>query len=321
MDKPTIDRQGRGRNAGKPWEVPPQGWKDTLRRTQQQIGKDNVSLLAAGSAFYSLLAMFPAIAALVAIWGLIAEPTEVVRQIDGFTALLPTDAATIINDQAQSAASAGGGAVITAVIGILFALWSASKGINAMIQALNIVYNEEERRGFLQQIKLRFVLTAVAVIGVAVAAALVIIVPATLEALPLPGHFEFLIGLVKWLVLAAGALVGFGILYRYAPCRADARWVWVTPGSIFGVALWLAGSAAFSVYVSNFANYNATYGTLGAVVILLMWLLLTCFTVLLGAELNMELERQTRKDTTTGPAQPIGDRGAYAADTVAKTRD
>ena len=291
-----------------------------MLRTKDELKKDHVSLIAAGGAFFSLLALFPAVAAVVAIWGLIAEPSEVVRQLDGFTSALPEDIAEIVHDQARKAAQEGSGALLTAILAIGLGVWSASKGMNAVIEGVNIAYDEEDERGFVKKTLLRLILTLGAIVGVVLAIGLVVALPAVLKAVGLSGIVEFLIGAVKWIVLLVGAGAAFAVLYRYAADRDEPRWSWVTPGALLGVVLWLAGSAAFSVYVSNFASYNETYGTIGGAIVLLMWLYLTCFVVLLGAEVTAEVERQTRKDTTEGVRQPMGQRGAHAADTVGEAR-
>lgn len=310
------DKSERGRDARHPASVPFRGWIDTLKRTQAAMGRNHVSLMAAGGAFYALLAIFPAVAAVVAVWGLVADPAEVVRQMQSVTAALPPDAASILTDQAAAAAENDAGALITATVSILIGIWSASKGTNALIEGLNVVYGETDDRGFFGKVRIRLALTAVAVVGVVLAVGLVAILPAVLKAVGLARGVETSIGVAKWLLLALGALGFFSVLYRFAPSRRSARWTWVTPGALAAVVLWIAGSAGFSVYVSSFANYNETYGTLGGVVILLMWLFLSCFAILMGAALNVEAERQTREDTTVGRDLPMGDRDAYAADTL-----
>ncbi|MBB4659413.1 YihY/virulence factor BrkB family protein [Parvularcula dongshanensis] len=306
----------RGRQASKPWHIPPKGWFDVLMRVKGEMGKDHISLIAAGCAFYGLLAVFPGIAAAISLWGLLADPNQIVSQIDGFTNTMPPEAADLIHEQAVSAASADTGALLTALIGIAIGVFSASKGIKSLTEGLNVAYDEDDERSFIKKTLLNVALTFGAVIGLIVAAVLVIAVPATFEVLGLGGIGKVLATIAQWIVLLGGALFAFGVLYRLAPDRDDARWEWLTGGAVFAVVLWIFGSWAFSIYVGNFASYNATYGTLGGVVILLMWLYLTAFVVLLGAEVNAELERQTKRDTTTGTHEPIGERGAYAADTV-----
>ncbi len=311
-----AENHPRGRQATLPWSIPAKGWWDILKRTKEEMGNDHITLIAAGGAFYALLSVFPGIAAAVAIWGLVADPSGVVEQIDGFTAALPEDAAAIIHEQAVSAAEGGGGAVLTAIVAILLGLWSASKGMKAMIEGLNVAYDEREERSFVKQVILRLTLTVTMILSVLLAAGLVVVLPGVLKAVGLPSGIELLIGFAKWALLIVGALVGFALLYRFGPDRDDARWQWLTPGAFLGVVLWIAGSAAFSIYVSNFASYNETYGSLGGAIILLMWLFLTSFSVLIGAEFNAEAERQTRRDTTVGGNEPLGERDAHAADTV-----
>ena len=309
----TTDR---GRLATKPWEIPLAGWKDVLLRTRKEMVADHVTLIAAGCAFYALLAVFPGIAAAISLWGLFASPGEIVAQIDGFTAALPPDAAALVNEQAASAAAADSGALLTALFGIALGIFSASKGVNSLIEGLNIVYDETDQRGFLRKTALNLAVTACAILGLIVAVFLVVAVPAILAEVGLGAGGTFLVTVVKWAVLILGAGVAFAGLYRYGPNRRDARWEWLTGGGILAVLLWVLGSGLFSLYVARFASYNATYGALAGVVILLMWLFMTNVVILLGAEVNAELERQTKLDTTVGRRQPLGERGAFAADTV-----
>jgi membrane protein len=310
----------RGRLAWQPWQLPPLGWKDTVLRTWSNLLGHHTGLIAAGAAFYALLAIFPAIAAIVAIWGLVAEPYEVVNQIEGFAMILPDQAAKLIMDQATSASVRERQSLLTAIFAILFGIWSASKGANAVIDGLNVAYNEPETRGFVARLLLRVVFTFFGILGVLFAATLVVLLPAVLEGIGLPVRVELLIGAAKWVILGLGATIALACLYRYGPSRKFARWTWISPGALMGVLIWMIGSAGFSLYVSRFAAYNEMYGTLGGVVVLLMWLYLTCFVIMLGGELNAELERQTKKDTTTTPILPMGERGAYAADTLGRAR-
>ena len=313
-----ADATGRGRQADKPWQIPLSGWKDVLLRARQEMVRDHVTLIAAGCAFYALLAVFPGIAAAISLWGLFAEPSEIVRQIDGFTAALPPEAAGIIHEQAAAAAAADKGALLTALFGIALGIFSASKGINSLIEGLNIVYDETEQRGFLKKTLLNLGLTFASVIGLLLAAILVVAVPAALGQMGLGAGSRILVTIVQWTVLILGAGAAFAMLYRIAPNRTGARWEWLSGGGLLAVLVWVLGSALFSFYVARFASYNATYGALGGVVILLMWLYMTAVVILLGAEVNAELERQTKRDTTTGKRRPMGERGAFAADTLGK---
>lgn len=307
-----------GRRAKQPWRLPAKGWLEVANRVRKQIGKDHIGLIAAGCAFYGLLALFPAIAAAIAIWGLVADPNQIVSQIDGFTRTLPPDAAQIIHEQAAAAASSDSGALITAMLAILVGVYSASKGTKSLTEGLNIAYDEDERRPFFRQTILNLGLTLGAVIGLIAAVMLIVVVPVTLTFVGLGAITEVMGQVLRWVVLLGGATVAFGVLYWVGPNRERARWQWVTPGALIGVVLWVAGSGLFSIYVAKMASYDSTYGALGSVVVLLMWLWLTAFAALIGAEVNCELEKQTARDTTTGPPEPMGERGAYAADMVAK---
>jgi membrane protein len=307
----------RGREADHPSDISAPGWRDILLRVKEQIGTDNISMIAAGVAFYGLLAVFPAITALVSIWGLIADPAQVQQQFAALDQIVPADAWRLLDEQlravaASSATSLGWGVAL----GILVALWSAGAGVRALITALNIAYDEAEKRGWIKLYAIGFLLT-VGLIGAAVLALIVIVaVPVALQLLPLGSLSGALIRALTWLVMAAIVIAGLGVLYRYGPSRSHARLPWVTWGAIAAAILWLLASLLFQVYVANFANYTATYGSLGAVIALLMWFWVSAFVVLLGAELNAEMEHQTRKDTTTGAAKPLGQRDAYVADHV-----
>jgi membrane protein len=307
----------RGRQAVRPQEIPKPGWRDILWRTKAELTQDHVSMVAASIAFYGLLAMFPTIAAMISIWGLLFDPQQIAQQIESISGALPQDAAGIVNDQARTVAGgAGAGVSLAAVVGILLALYSASKGMQAMIEGLNIVYDEDEKRGFVKLTLVTLILTVGLIAMMILALGLIAVMPALLGNLGLGEVFRVLLTYARWPLLLVVALVGLGILYRYAPSREVPQWQWVSPGAVIATVLWLIGSIIFSIYVRNFGSYNETYGSLGAVVILLMWFWLSAFIVLLGAEVNCELERQTERDTTAGRPKPRGERGAYAADTV-----
>jgi membrane protein len=305
----------RGREADYPSEVPASGWRDILLRVWQQIGADNISMIAAGVAFYGLLAVFPAITALVSIWGLAADPAQVQQQFAAIQEIIPAEAWELLDQQLRSVAATSATSLGWGVaLGILVALWSAGAGMRALITALNIAYDEEEKRGFISFYAVAFLLT-VGLIGAALLALTVILgIPLVLQFLPLGSLSSALIRALTWLVMAAIVILGLGVLYRYGPSRSHARVRWVTWGAVAATGFWLLASFLFQVYAANFANYSATYGSLGAVIALLMWLWVSAFVVLLGAELNAEMEHQTRKDTTTGPEKPLGERGAYVAD-------
>jgi membrane protein len=312
----TGDGGDRGRGADSPAQIPPPGWGDIFKRTFGQLKSDNVPIVAAGVAFYVFLALVPAIVAVVSVYGLVADPVDVERQLGTLLTALPQDAAGLVQTQveaitAQGRTSLGFGLVVS----VLAALFAASKGMQALVVALNIAYDEEETRGFLAlrglAVGLTVGLAAAAVVGVGG----MVLAGNLASALGTVG--EIAIGVLRWPILGAFAVLMLAVLYRYSPDRDAPAWRWVSPGALLATVLWLVGSVAFAVYVNNFGKYNETYGTLGAVVVLLLWLLLTAYVIILGAELDAESERQTRRDTTQGERQPLGQRDAYAADTVA----
>ena len=306
----------RGRRADRPSQIPRPGWRDIMLRTWKEIGDDHVSLIAAGVGFYGLLALFPALAALISIWGLLFDPQQIEQQIETVSGFLPQDAAAIVTEQARKVAAGGGGLTLAAAGGILFALYSAAKGMKALIEGLNIIYDEPEERGFIKLNLVALGLTLVMIVAMLAALGAIIIVPILLGAVGLGPVAEMLVNLLRWPLLFVVALLILVIIYRYGPSRAQPRWRWVSWGAAVATVLWLLGSIAFSIYVQNFGSYNETYGSIGAVIILLMWFWLSAFSVLLGAELNAEMEHQTERDSTTGEAQPRGRRDAYVADHV-----
>lgn len=309
-----------GEFAKTPMEIPPRGWKEILLRVKDQVSEDRVGLVAAGIAFYGLLALFPAVAALVAVAGLVMDRQAVAEQLQQLTAVMPASAAEIVRDQVSEVAAAGQTALgFTAAVGILLAVYSASKGVSAFMQGLNVAYDETERRGFVRRMATVLVLTLGMVLGAALGIFIGPLVPAMLSLVDLGQVTEMVIAVARWLLLAAVAVVGIAALYRYGPSRTAARWTWLMPGAVLACALWLAASLVFSVYAENFASYNESFGALAGVVILLMWLWISAYVLLLGAELNAEAEAQTRHDTTTGRGMPMGHRGARKADILAES--
>jgi membrane protein len=307
--------------ADRPTAVPLREWWAVLRRVWDEIAEDHMSIVAAGCGFYALLALFPAITALVAIYGLLADPATIEQQLSGLGSLVPPEAVELIKSQAHAVAAAGPTRLSWgAALGLLLALYSATSGVKTLFEALNIAYEEREARSFLRLNLVAFLFTAGAVVGVAIMIAVIVGLPVVLGYLPLGPLGAWLVRLGSWLLLSLLVLFGLALLYRFGPSRAPARWRWATPGSLAAAILWLAGSLAFSIYVGKFAAYNQTYGTLGGVVVLLLWLFISAFAILLGAELNAELELQTQRDTTTGAPQPMGRRRAYAADHTAEQR-
>jgi membrane protein len=311
--------ESRGREASTPRDIPARGWLDITRRVKDQIKRDRLSIIAAGVAFYALLAIFPGLVALVAMYGLFADPAQIERHVASLSGILPPEAAKIVLTQLHDLVSTNRGALgLGAVAGLLVALWSASSAVRTLMEALNVAYDEEERRGIVQFYGTALILTFGGVIAVILAIGLVIGLPAVLNFIGLSSLLETVVSLARWPILALLAIVALAVIYRFGPSRAQPRWRWVTWGATIAVALWIVGSALFSLYVTRFGNYNETYGAAGAVVVLLMWFLLSSYAVLIGAEINAEMERQTNRDTTSGREKPMGARRAYAADTVGK---
>lgn len=317
----SAESSSHGREADRPRDIPKRGWRDIAFRVKDELGKDNVGLISAGVAFYGLLAIFPAIAAVISLWALLFDPQQIGQQIEAASGFLPEDAARIIQNQGSKATGeAGAGLSLAAIGGLLLAIYSSAKGVKALIMGLNIVYDEDETRGFIRRNILALLLTFVLILAMIVALAIVIVIPILLELIGLSPMADTLVSLARWPVLLVVAVFGLAVLYRYAPSRKEPRWQWVSPGALTATVLWMIASILFSVYVRNFGNYNETYGSLGAVVILLMWMWLSAYIVLLGAEINAETEHQTAEDSTKGAAKPMGERGAYVADTVGEQK-
>jgi membrane protein len=317
-DPAAVATGGHGRQADQPQQIPPKGWKDILKRTTKEVKQDQVPLLAAGVAFYSLLALFPAIIAGVSIYGLVADPQTVRDQIDKLTKLLSPSTAQLLTEQIKQVTGSAGGALgLATVIGILTALWSASSGMKALITGVNLAYDEGESRKFVKLRGLSLLLTLGAMALLAVAGATIVGFPPIAD--NLPTVLQWVLGILRFVVLGALLVGGLAVLYRYAPDRDEPKWTWVSWGSGIATLLWILASIGFSIYVNSFGNYNKTYGALAGIIILMFWLYLTAIIVLIGAELNTEMELQTAKDTTAGPTKPMGDRDAHAADHVAES--
>lgn len=316
MNHNAKKNNSRGRHIKKPRNMPLLGWRDILLRVRNRLDTDNLGLIAGGVAFFFLLAIFPAISAMVAIYGLVNDPTDMQEQFQSFSQLLPTEASEIILSQLQEVTRQSSASLsMGALLGMLFAFWSSMKGMLAMIRALNVVNLENEKRGFFELRFFAFFLTVCSVIFVVVCLFLIAFIPLLLNNLGLASFSETLFSLLRWPLLTVMILVMLAIIFRFAPSRNNARWVWIMPGTIVAVVLWLIGSILFSWYTSNYAQYNATYGSLGAVIVLLLWFYLTAYIVLIGGVLNSEMEHQTGVDTTIGEEKPIGQRKAEVADT------
>ncbi|MBW4709526.1 YihY/virulence factor BrkB family protein [Roseobacter sp. YSTF-M11] len=307
----------RGRSAETPTELPATGWKDIAFRVKDEIAADRVGLIAAGVAFYGLLALFPAITALVAISGLLIEPSQIVDQLERLSGLMPEEVIQIVTRQAtEVAGSREGGLGLAAFAGVLIALYSASKGMASLIEGINVAYDENEERGFIKLKLVTLALTLFLMIGLLVALMATLGLPAVLALLEFGPVFEVLMTAGLWIGLFGLTVFGLSVLYRYAPSRDAPGWKWASPGAIIACLIWVIASAGFAFYVGNFGSYNESFGTLAGVIVLLMWFWISAFIILLGAELNAEMEAQTRQDTTIGPDAPMGSRDAVKADTL-----
>ena len=310
---------GRGRGARTPSEIPRAGWRDILLRVWQRLGDDNISLVAAGVALNTLLAVFPAMAVLASIYGMFASPAEVGKEIAPFYGILPHDAAAIIQTQLEALVRPRAHTLgIAAVVSLVVSLYYSSQGVSALMSATNIAYSEGERRGFLKRLVVALGFAVGAVVGFVLMLLLTVAVPLGLQHLPLPSFINEAALALRWILLWFFAVLGLALVYRYAPSRENPRWRWVSWGSVVAASLWLASSVLFSFYVRDFGSYGKTYGALGGVIVLLMWFYLQSFSIVVGAEFNAEVEHQTAVDTTRGPPAPMGERGAHVADTLGK---
>ncbi|WP_457300463.1 YihY/virulence factor BrkB family protein [Phyllobacterium sp. P5_D12] len=308
---------GRGRKAESPAQIPALGWKDVLFRVYHSLEQDRVMLIAAGSTFYLLLALFPALTAFVSLYGFLADRATVASNISLLAGVLPNDALDLIQAQLEALATQDVKALsVGFVLGLLVALWSANNGFKAIFEALNVAYGEDESRGFLRLNLISFVFTFGGLFFGIVLITVLGAIPPLLASLGLTGWSEALINIARWPVIVVIAALAVSVLYRFGPDREYAKWRWLSFGAVFSALVWIIASAAFTFYLANFADYNATYGTLGAVVGLMMWTWISLIILILGAELNAELEHQTAMDSTTGAPRPMGERGAVAADTI-----
>jgi membrane protein len=312
-----AQEHGRGRHATHPLQIPGAGWKDIFWRTYAEMQSDRLLSIAGGVAFFVLLAIFPAITALVSAYGLFFNASTITHNISLLDDVVPVNVLSIVTEQANRIAANSGRALsLGIIVGILMSVWSAMSGAKAMIDALNVIYEQKEARSFikLNVVALAFTLAGFAAFLLVIAA--VVVMPLVLSPLGLDGAAEMLTRIGRWPALFVLLLIGLSLLFRYGPDRRAARWQWVSVGSVFAAVTWIGASYLFSWYLARFANYNATYGSLGAVIGLMMWLWISTIVVLVGAELNSEIEHQTACDSTVGEDKPLGARGAVMADTV-----
>ena len=314
--------QARGREAGSPEEIPAAGWKDIVWRAWAEISDQNLFLIAGGVTYAVLLALFPGLAALVSIYGLAFDTAQIEKQVAALSGVLPVQTQELLSQEMHSLVEGSTGALgVAAVFGLLLALWSASRGMSGLITAINIAYEEKERRSFLRFNLIALGLTLGVVVGGGLAIALIAVLPGAMQLLAVGSATKWLLLLVQWPLLIVLVMAGLALLYRFGPDRVKPQWRWVTPGAIAATVLWIIASIGFTFYVTNFNSYNKTYGSLGGVVILLTWLYLSALVVPLGAVINAQSERQTRKDSTEGAPRAMGLRGPHAADSLGGSTD
>jgi membrane protein len=305
-----------GGKAERPAQIPARGWTQVAKRGWKEAKADQVPLLAAGVAFYAFLAIFPALIAIVSIYGLFADPSTIANQLNSLTAALPDEAAQIITDQVTTLSSRRQTLGISLLLAVLIALWSASAGISNLLTAINVAYDEEEKRGFVKKRLMSLGLTLAAIVFMVIILALVAVLPPLLKAVFGTGALRWVLQILGWLVMVVLVAAGLAILYRLGPDRDAPRMKWVSVGAVVATFVWLVASIGFSIYTSTFGNYAKTHGVFAGIVVLLFWLWLTMYAILLGAEINAEAEQQTIADTTKGEEKPLGERGAVKADSI-----
>lgn len=312
-------QQGQGRGVETPWQMPVRGWADILLRTWKDTGNKDLSLVAAGVAYYLVLALFPALAALVSLYGLFVNRTDMTKDVQSLAGMLPSSTVKLIGDELRQLVSASSRSLsVGAVIGIVIALASSVRGMTGMMAALNIAYGQPERRGYIRFYATALLLTVIVIVGGLIALVLVAGLPAFQSEAGMHGPARWIGLVVEWPLLILFAMGMVALIYRYGPDRSEPEWKWASFGVITATLLWIVGSILFSVYVYHFGSYSKTYGSLGAPLVLLTWMWLSVFAVLFGAEINGEAERQTHQDTTICSTLPSGQRGAKDSDAVAR---
>lgn len=302
----------------RPTDFSRRNWWFVLKRVVVDIGEDDLMLVAAGCAFYAMLAIVPALTALVLVYGLVADPYTVGSQVETMTGVVPAEVQAFLSEQLERlVAQPATGLSWRLALAVALALWSASAGIKGILSALNVAYHEAEKRSLVTFNAVALTFTVGMILGLIIALIAIVGVPAVLAFVGLGAVTDMAVRLGRWPLIGALLMAGLAVLYRYGPSRARARLRWISVGAAVATVLWVAASIAFSWYVTNFGGYNATYGSLGAVIVVMLWLYISVFVILLGAKLDAEIEHETSVDTTTGPARPMGQRGAFVADRVA----
>jgi membrane protein len=317
-DEMAVARRKRAGDAGQPGvhathpgQIPTKGWWHVLKRTAVGFIDDRVMTEAAGVTFYVLLALFPAIACFISVYGLFNNTAALSDQIDNLNGIVPGGGLDIIKDQVTALTAKGHQALgFAAILGLLISFWSANSGIKSLFGALNVVYHEREKRSFIRLTLLSFAFTIGLIAFITIALLAVVAVPIIMNFIGFGSSSATLLGILRWPFLLVVLTLGLSLLYRYGPSRNQARWRWITWGGVGAAVGWIIASVIFSFYVANFNSYNKTYGSLGAVVGFMTWIWISAMVVMMGAELNAELEQQTNRDTTIGPKKPQGARAA-----------
>ena len=303
----------RGRTAAAPHWIPWRGWKDILWRTYQEFQVDNLMSVAGGITFFTLLAIFPALGVFVSLYGLVADVRAVQEQMAQLSVVFPDEVVRLMGDQMMRLATERGFNLSAAfLVSFIFSIWTANAGMKSLFAGLNIAYDEVEKRNFFYRTALTYAFTFAFLTFLTAVTAIMVALPILATAARLPDWI--LAG--RWLLLFVVVAGSFAVAYRYGPCRRRARWAWLYPGALLAALVWMGGSAGFSWYINNVAHLQVTYGSLGAVIGFMLWVWFSVLIVLIGAELNAEIEHQTALDSTVGPSRPMGERGAAMADTV-----
>lgn len=318
MAKHNEGKGQKGHNAETPGDIPASGWKEIGSRVASQLKKDHVQIVSAGVAFYFFMALFPTLVAALSIYGLVADPASIESHISALSGILPGQATGMIDSfikpiVSKPAQTLGWGLIFS----ILLSIWSANQGTSALFEGVNIAYNEQDDRSFFKRTGVTLLFTLGGIILGLLSIIIIVLFPALIDKIHLGSTVEMILGWARWVILALIIVFALGVIYKKAPDRDNPEIKWVSWGSIIATLLWVGGSLLFSWYVKNFGSYDDMYGSFAAVIIMLFWLFLTSFIILLGAEINSEMEHQTSKDTTVGPDEPMGQRGGYHADHVA----
>lgn len=313
----STQKDSHGRRAEKPTQIGWKGWWQIGRRVTENIKRHNISLIAAGVALFAMLAVFPALNVAVSLYALFSSPENIISHLEPLRQLLPAQAYDLLTSQLTDLSDEEGTSVNFALIAsLVVGFWVARKGARAMITACNVVYDEYEKRSFLGLMTVSILFTVIGIFGFVVVALLAIFVPIALNVMPLGSTLESILRTLRWPIMAALFILVLQCVYRFAPNRKNPKWRWVSVGAVFAAVAWITASVGFTIYVQSFSNFNETYGAIGSVIILILWFYISSLVILVGAEINAEMEHQTEVDSTVGEDKPMGKRGAYVADTL-----